>query len=649
MDYENIINNILIESEETTHCMNALNKLSVDDIPAIQLLLASRYHALERADLINQSNITTTLIEILNEIESLILPQDYPSDNNIDDNSIVSLQLSSIIDTVLQNFSKNDRKIYLQRYLCIRPIDNIALECNCSPSNITEVISSINSSLKTELKNTNIQCSSRTVLESFTDIANDNLMLALDNNASINNTKNSDSSTNNINRSKKLSYKKIINICLSTLIVILSISAIYLFVQYKKINADKQKESTSEKNKDNAESADYSFIHLFTSNGGSFAVNAYELLSYSSSTSDLPEDEVYETEHFSSLYYSIELDSSIPLEMCLGEKIESISSDDTSYYKLLGHDGVIYLIKKSPYRYLLYSCSTINPNCNPDEVEGDISYSEILNNFYGLTASNQIKTIDVNKAYYDFNFNDTFIQKRIDEPTDLNNIFSILSECTYDYTLDINPTDNNPLTYDYLMNTSVQLYIELYNGTIIDTLYYRPGYNYFFDGTTYMVFKPNAENTTNTISNYLDTMLGYNNHMREPISSDLWEIDVILAEATNTDICIAFGQTNEHNNIAGLYAGADFILEKYENNTWTELTYNDYYFPQTNYQFCIPLYIDSMYSVKYCHIEDKYNLPNTGKYRLTFTIYDGNSKDIYNPVSRDYSIEFELTENMIDE
>jgi hypothetical protein len=223
----------------------------------------------------------------------------------------------------------------------------------------------------------------------------------------------------------------------------------------------------------------------------------------------------------------------------------------------------------------------------------------------------------------------------------------------------------------------VALLIEKEDGTIIDTLYYRPEYNYFFDIISFTVFMPeesyigpdsshyipspeeiangeteitlliNDKEVTYTKSNekgdYLDSMLGFPHHKIEPVDPATWNIEITPLRPVNNLISIDVDQIDSSYIISGLYVSSDFILEKYEDGKWIELPVKNGYKATSSNLFYTSLSCDgSPTSVSY-YITNKYSRPHdSGLYRITVTIYDGNSKDKKNLASRDYSLEFEL-------
>ena len=226
MEYTKIINNILIDPEQISKCLNKLEDLKIDNTPNTELLHVARYLALENIDLNNSINASSTINEIVNELNCIA------TNNDNDDDTIISLKLSAIYDSVLSKLSKFEKKIYIYRYFFVESLDNISTICDCSTSSITKALSSINSTIKSELDNENIHCSLITLLKSFSDIDNSHLMVIIGKNLNDNDETKKETNTQNndlISKLKNISYKKILNACFASIIIILIIVIVFLF------------------------------------------------------------------------------------------------------------------------------------------------------------------------------------------------------------------------------------------------------------------------------------------------------------------------------------------------------------------------------------------------------------------------------------
>jgi DNA-directed RNA polymerase specialized sigma24 family protein len=175
MEYTDIIHNLLAEPEHIKQCLDTISKLESTISSQVELLHLTRHITLEKIDFDTKSNSSDTLKEILKELEC---PTNKTSDT---DDSILSLKISSILDSFIQNLSANDRNIYIFRYFFGYSIDNISSLCNCSTNNIRKVLSATNSMVITELKNAGIQYTTKTLLNSFGDIDDKHLISTVNN------------------------------------------------------------------------------------------------------------------------------------------------------------------------------------------------------------------------------------------------------------------------------------------------------------------------------------------------------------------------------------------------------------------------------------------------------------------------------------
>ena len=648
MEHENIIHNILIESEQKTHCLNTLVQLEENDAPTVELLHASRFLALEKIDFDNPVNATNTFIDIYHELNKYVLPNDVLA--NTDNDTIESLKISSAIDTILQKLSINERKIYIYRYFFLCPIDNIASICNCSSSSVAKSISLANSSLKAQLKNANLCSSIKTLIESFADIDNKYLMDAINNTANANAiVEDNNVITKNNRLPKKVNFfsnKKAINICFAVIIVALITVNIMFISNNKKIKNASKTSSTNENTSDETIDLDY----IFTSGYNGETVNIDALLSYYDITGNENSIICYTTENFTADYYNIPLKASVPLDACLGDEIASFDSSYTSYYKLKGHNNAKYMIVKTMDLYELYALSYISLNSEAYESMDtrDISCFEIANNFLGLSNSDQIKSIAIKDQNVSSNFDDINVKKLLTGEKEIADIFLTLtlSKLAYDIVV-----YHEQIPYEYLANTSVQLIIELMDGTVIDTLYYRPGHYYFYDITSNLVFSfadQYDEEESSSLGKLVDTLLSFDNHNTEPTDPKEWHIICDIASIAYDNITISLHQDETAGIVNGLYLSEDWFLERWENNTWVKLPYRNDYTQEDYFPFYMPIYPNGTYLTTSMYFKTKYKVPTVGKYRLAYTIYDSNSENINDPASKQYYIEFEITEEDLD-
>jgi hypothetical protein len=223
MEHNIIIQNILGDSELIAQCQKTISQIEASGAPATELFQASRFLSLERIDFETGEGASDTLKEVLIELNSLMESHNTSIGKNTQDdsgNTITSLQLSSILDSILQKVSKNEQRIYLYRYFFIYSTSDVASLCHCHTSNITKTLTSINTMLKYELKKANLNCDTSTLLKSFADIDTRYLTTIISN---VIDTDNEECGKKTTKAGYSISWKKVLNLSFAVLFVVLVI------------------------------------------------------------------------------------------------------------------------------------------------------------------------------------------------------------------------------------------------------------------------------------------------------------------------------------------------------------------------------------------------------------------------------------------
>lgn len=621
MEYNKIIENIICDSELIAECENTLENVKNNDTQA-ELIYVARHLALDKIDFTTKENASDNFKELLDELDSIAI-------NDTCESTIISLQLSSILDQFLQKLSKNEQKIYIYRYFYAHSIETIASLCSCSASNVTKSLLSTNSTLKTELQKEKIQCDANTFLRSFADI--DILIL----NSTIDG--NSEKKDNDSTSSTKpfIPWKKLLNISFAVLFVILIITNLYFITDG--FGLDNNFTNTIDKiisETEQFKEDDNLIIYI----NNVKTVNTDRLRNYINNDNKAPSDFVYEMDDYIADYNSFAIVKSAPLEQCLGTEITELKDENNRYYQLKGRNSKDYIIQKNKDKYYLHILVNISKrDGSADEYIGK-KLSHVFESFYGLSESYDVDNITVQHASTNMNFDDIKVKKLIDSPGDIDEIFEIISTSECYGNILTSFYGEGGFSLDFLMQTSVQLFIEKKDGTIIDYIYYRPEYHYFFSLDSYLVYVPNEDNPS--IYTYLDSMLGFAQHKVEPTHPEDWTIEAELSGANPDYISVSINQTLAPIN--GLYIADDFILEQYVDGTWVELPVINGYNADKLPIFSKPLSFTDATTNNF-YITGKYVRPDMlGKYRLSVKIYDSNSEDLQNPNYKIYPIEFEF-------
>ena len=641
MEHNIIIQNILGDSELITQCKKTISQIEASGAPATELFQVSRFLSLERVDFETGEGASDTLKEVLIELNSLMESHNTSIGKNTQDdsgNTITSLQLSSILDSILQKVSKNEQRIYLYRYFFIYSTSDVASLCHCHTSNITKTLTSINTMLKYELKKANLNCNTGTLLKSFADIDTRYLTTIINN---VIDTDNEESSNKTTKPGYSISWKKVLNLSFAVLFVVLVIANLYLITDGFKPRPFDNNDIINEEQANNY----LPYKDLFIYRNGKETVNINAILDCVISENYSSGAVSYESKNFVGIYSSLSLKDTIPLADCVGEEIPEMQHASNQYYKLKGLNSVQYIIQKSYDTYRLYYLTNIFQRADLTEAPIDTSYFEILYDFYGLESDEDIECITVSNAYLFNGFDDNYVKKLIDDPNDISQILYILNNCKYNDASN-NPESNVPqinnsnFSTAYLLNTSVKLAIKKKDGTIIEGLYYRPDYHYFYDISNYSFSI--TEDNSESLGKYLDNMLDLTQHDREPIDPANWNLDIQIDSMQLTELHLTFMQKGTPIN--GLYIGQDFTVEKYDDGKWVELPTHSVYDKNTTSKFYTSIACHNGHNGYSCSINKKYSgTPDIGKYRFTFTVYDSFSKDLNNPVSRNYTVEYEKT------
>ena len=614
-----IIYNILNNDTLRKSCLDKVNSYEASQSNSpnkTELIRFSRHISLEAFfQNINNSNIepdndshnaANNSIQnmdcILDELSTIAC-----NDNEQSDDTVLLLQLSNALDIFLNQLSASDKKIYLYRYFFAYPIENIASICKTQAHNIQKTLTTCNHKLKDLIKKNNLDCNSKALLLSFTDI-DDSCLLAVTSDDS----KTVGSNDEKPKKSKRFfSWPVFLNILFSITIVVLAVLNIAQFTQNKPSDNTKETETATNDTIDTT---------VFNPE-----------LAYT-----------YITDRFSGTFVPIKLADEILLSDYIGEEIPELAEDYKAYYRLMGSDSLQYIIRKFNDVYTLYYLSGVfvHNAAGLDDPESAMKYHQILSNFYGINGSIEIQEIYVMTYTWDTGYADSNTKKVLDSENDLAGVYSILrtSVCTGksidDYILE------NKLSHDFIRNNSVQVYIQPKVGTIIDRLTYYPDGNFFYDMDTNLIYEP----LDSDYANYLVEMLSFNIRKEEPIDPELWKIYLNCVDADPHFLAVSL-QGDPTQKLHGLYIGSEYTIEKLENDSWVSVPTGSYTVSHPFTPFARKIESTSMRDMLYFQHSEKYGSLAAGKYRIIITLYDSNSEDLTNPNHRDFSAEFIINED----
>ena len=652
MHYD-IIRNVLTDENSIVKCTNIVKDYEenqTDKPSKIELSRFSRHITLSEffKSRSSATDAKTNMDGILEELSF-----NYSSDNskanisndNLSDeiDTVLVLQLSDLLDQLLNNISDADKKIYLYRYFFGYSKENVAALCHTSEQNVQKTLSTCNSKLKDLTAKDNLIADCKSVLLSFTDISDFHLGALVDS-SSLKNTNKQISSEGE--KRKKISLPICLNIFFGAIILALSGLFIAQVIENKKAeqastNATKET-SESDENAFNIESL---FLYI---DDMKKIVNTEMLLYYATNEQmpyhpQMPDTLEYTLGSYSCIYYRAALMEDISLKELKGEKIEEFNTTEGTFYKLLGTDSLAYMIFEYEDDYTLYTLSF--PYVRDDMLaleEPAIELRETISDLYGIKHSTDLDAIYIYAADLLTGYNDQYTAKMIDDYGDLSRIYTEIVSSTFKGKTISELYNTNTMSWDYLYNNSYQLYIIGKDKTNISSLYYYPDGNFFFDGGNQLIFEPVNING----EKYLKEMLNYDLHKEEPRGADDWNFYLTCMDADEYFLTLNIQCALNSNNI-GMYVGSDFTISKQVGDKWIPLTPLPEYEDTGNNPFNIGLDESAARSYVNFEITSKYKPLTKGTYRITVNLYDANSEDITNPNHKEFSADFVLDESII--
>ena len=273
-----------------------------------------------------------------------------------------------------------------------------------------------------------------------------------------------------------------------------------------------------------------------------------------------------------------------------------------------------------------------------DDVSKDkIDCMEAQKYFYGFTSVNHINNITVAAGDPDTGFADGYTRKIIDDEDNVQKIYKILSSsyCIEETVNDLIFSDNFSLSY--LLENSMQVSIVGKDGSTSYSLYYYPSGHFFYEISNDLIYMVQSENDIK----YLAEIFKINRHT-EPSDPETWNLTLSCHEATESYVSLSIAP-DANRNYYNLYIGADYTIEKLENDTWTNCpTKLSYQLYSDTYPFSTKISNSSTTMYTDFFTEEKYGRLQKGTYRITITVYDSNSTDLTNPSHRDFTTEFTI-------
>lgn len=627
-----IVNNVITNENIQAKCIDAINSYKDDSTNAKNqtgLLRFARHITLE--NYFSKTNIDNSEANISNNIEAVIAELSFSADTSSKENdTVLLLQLSNTLDNFLSELSPIDKNIYLYRYFFAYCPEDIACLCNTQINSVQKILSQCNNKLNHLLNKNKLIADGKSLLLSFTDIDDSHLLsLIIEMSPNAENTTTIDSK----NVKSKFTLKFCLNIVMGTLLTFLIILNIYQYIN----SIDK----TSTDSSKNSNSQDINIDDFFIYNEDQKMVNINKLLEYGTYVTDEYPPFDFTIDNYTANYDAYLLPDHIPLSEFIGDEIPELAKNYAKYYKILGSDDYQYIIYKGKDDYVLFISGYLyaTEDAVNKSYDTPIPLKESLVNFYGIDDASDIEEIRVMAGDSNTGYADCYTYKVIDYEEDIIRIYNRLIDSKFRANTIFKLFEEGIVDYDYLMDNSVQLYIDTKNTNPVDRIFYYPEGNFFFDFTSYLIYE--IDYTLDNGYLYFQDLLRLNLHNEEPIDPELWLYSIRCTEADPTYLSFNIQCGPQANNI-GKYVGSDYTIQKLDNNKWVDLPVKEEYANTAHFLFHQKLNPTSSATNLDIYSVDKYGYLQPGMYRLTLTIYDLNSEDINNPASKDYHMDFQI-------
>ena len=590
---------------------------------------------------IDINNVKQTIdnnTEASNDNTSAILAElsSIASNNTESDDTVLILQLSSTVDNLLKELSASDRKIYLYRYFFACSIEAIANITGTQTHSIERTLASCNNKLKALIKESNLICDNKSLLLSLTDIDDSYLLSLINASSKKENGKNTIDNENSISlkETRKLSLPKCLNYIFAAIIIALAILNI---AQYTGKNPSDNTEETSD-SRVTINKNDYIIDSVQININGEKGVDFEKLMEYATYSDGYEQPFTYNSGYFSGEYNPMSLPDEFPLRDCIGTEIPELADEFKSFYRFKGSDNMQYIIRKFDEEYTLYYLSYVTLTSDDLLINPDftITYGEVLSSFYGANESEDIKEISIQLSNTDTGYADSLTKKVIYYEHDVASVFTLIQNSSYNSGLLDDYCALYGLSKQFVFDNSVLIVLHLKDGSSSDRLLYYPMGNWFYDAVTEMIFVPDIDSK----NSYLNEMLRFNDQKEEPSDPENWKFGISCVGIEPEFITILIQPQDTHVG-NGLYLGSEYTVEKLENDIWVTPPSGD--FTVTHPFVAYDQNIGSGVMTSF-PIQEKYATLEPGTYRLTLTVYDSHSKDLYNPNHKDFYVQFTIEE-----
>lgn len=595
---------------------------------------------------LNSQTNNTNMCTILNELQKA----STNTSDNISEN-VIQLQLSDIINKFILSLRADEQSVIIRRYFFADSIDDIAVATKCTTAKVSDLLNVCNTNLHNSLEACNYIVKPETLFKSFTDICDELISLGL--NAF---TGNLETESKALKKSNNASRRFLLFLAGGACIIIIIIAAIFL-------NLPAGLEETPDIM---TEALNSDFKHIFGKDEDGYYVITTELLTYADDTSSPDADdssfahsikfniEAFDTKESNvnvsdvnvsnddiiNLEYSNHFLSDINiLRYCLGTELSDFSNNDITYYKLLGHSDLQYIIAKSDEFYQLYKIINIDITSKnmTEDFKTDQTYCFILNNIYGIHDSEDVtKIISMPSNYNAISKPDIYSSTSVTDSDNIAYTLKTLGDLKFtNYSWLNHPLHEKCDTY-YIFDTSTMFTIYTSKGSIIETVYYRYTDKYFYEfaGSVLSTISDDVHLKLDKIYKFSDIGNEYKKKW-DP------EIDMLTTKVSKKSITqLTLMYNHAPDIIDGLYVSNWYELERLEGNEWVKVNPK---FSKPEKEECNP-FSTKIISTSSNHIDFSwgatYGVLPKGHYRIITSVCNMYTYNTSNHVEQLYYSEF---------
>jgi len=527
---------------------------------------------------LNNQTDNTNMYSILNELQKASTDSQDKFPENV-----IQLQLSDIINKFILSLKPDEQAVFIRRYFFADSINDIATDTKYTVDKVTSILNSCNKNLQNNLESCNYIVKPETLFKSFTDICDELISLGLNKSAD-----NSGISSKTLKNSNNTSRRYLPFLAGGVCITIVAIIAIFMSLYTDKTKAPDIM----------TEALNSNFRHIYGKDEDGYYVITTELLTYSDNTtsSDITDSsfahnikfniEAFDTKESDENtsdknvsdddivtleYNDLILGDTNILRYCLGTELSDFSnSDNVTYYKLLGHTDLQYIIAKSNELYQLYKILNVDITSknSTEDFKTDETYHYVLNNIYGIhDPKDVIKITSMPSNYNAASKPDIYTSTSVTDPDNIEYTLKTIGNLKFtNYGWIYNPLheQSDP---SYIFDTSTMFTIYTSKGSIIETVYYRYTDKYFYEfaGPVLSTISDDVHMELDKIYKFSDI----GNEYKKKWDPETDRLTTKVSKKSITQITLMYNHAPDL--IDGLYVSSWYELERFEGNEWVKV------------------------------------------------------------------------------